>query len=95
MSVVIIEANGNIGSYLLEKAPSLIDFDLAHSDMFSSDCLSKVYTNIILAEFSPPDICTREHELAWAVNLTGTAVPCIYLPLEDFEIETNNTNTLL
>lgn len=85
--ILIVGASGYIGSALFQsaaKTTSAIGTSSIGGDGFLSLRLDKPdefnYNNIcsndvvlLTAAISAPDICAREHERAWAVNVTGTS----------------------
>lgn len=86
MSYVIIGCGGYIGKKLIHVAGEdawgtasssssdvVIPFDLAASNEFPWDRLERDDVVLLAAAISAPDICAREHERAWAVNVTGTS----------------------
>lgn len=85
--ILIVGASGYIGAALFQsaaKTTSVIGTSSIGGDGFLSLRLDKPdefnYNNIcsddvvlLTAAISAPDICAREHDRAWAVNVTGTS----------------------
>ena len=88
MKIVIIGAHGYIGSRVLSEArkvttilgttsqetDSSVRLRLDLADQFNYECIQKTDVILLTAAISAPDICSREHERAWAVNVTGTSL---------------------
>lgn len=87
LTVIVIGASGFIGSALFKSA-SVIGSTYGTSSSGIKDLLPlrldapadfdyrKIHTgNVVLltAAISAPDICAREHDRSWAVNVTGTS----------------------
>ena len=87
MQLLIVGASGYIGESLLKSAKSvcnacgtssnnetkLLSLHLEQSDDFNYGLIQPADVVLLLAAISSPDICAREHERAWAVNVTGTS----------------------
>lgn len=88
MKVIIIGASGYIGKAMLELALSKFDvygtsstgangkmqFDLGSSSSFDYEFIHESDVVVIAAAISAPDVCSKEHARAWAVNVTGTSL---------------------
>lgn len=87
MRLIISGATGYVGSQLLSAATGQMAavgasaralaghwlLDLAQADRFDADLLMRGDVLVLAAAISSPDICEREHERAWAINVTGSA----------------------
>lgn len=85
--IIVAGASGYIGVPLLERARNVTvaygtssngkdDFLPLHLDDPTSFDFGKLSTDdtvLLTAAISAPDICAREHDRAWAVNVTGTS----------------------
>jgi len=83
----IVGASGYIGEPLLEFSKSvcnaygtsssntdgLLTLRLECPDDFKYGLIQPADVVLLAAAISAPDICAREHERAWAVNVTGTS----------------------
>lgn len=88
--VLIVGATGYIGSSLLlsaNKATSaigtssrggcgLLSLRLDKPSHFDYDKINPGDVVLLTAAISSPDVCSREHDWAWSVNVTGTTI-CI------------------
>lgn len=86
--VVVVGASGYIGRALYKAAMKSFDvvgtscsgshgmvvFDFSKPDDFDYGLLQHGVVVFITAAISSPDICAREHDRAWAVNVTGTSI---------------------
>lgn len=86
MNCLIIGANGYIGSVLFERAKAVFTTSGTSStggtghlplrlDSPADFAYEKIQADDVVfltAAISAPDICAREHERAWAVNVDGT-----------------------
>jgi dTDP-4-dehydrorhamnose reductase len=84
--IIVVGASGYIGKQLYLNASSksevygisstgfkdLIRLQLNIPDEFDYSIIAPSDVVLITAAISAPDICAREHEHAWAVNVTGT-----------------------
>ena len=87
MRLLIVGASGYIGSPLLESAKvacdaygtsssnaaGLIPLRLERPDYFDYSLIQLADVVLLSGAISAPDICAREHDRAWAVNVTGTS----------------------
>lgn len=85
--IIVVGASGYIGKQLYLNAISksetygtsstgsadLIRLQLDRPDEFDYGIIAPSDVVLLTAAISAPDICAREHERAWAVNVTGTA----------------------
>ena len=85
--IIIVGASGYIGKQLYRNkfstsvvygtssvgSTDLIRFQLDKPDEFDYSIIAPSDVVLLTAAISAPDICAREHERAWAVNVTGTA----------------------
>lgn len=85
--LIVIGAGGYIGKKLYSNSSvsaigygtstsgstPLINFDLNDPASFNYQGLGQADTVILTAAISSPDLCAREYDLAWAVNVTGTS----------------------
>lgn len=86
-SLCIVGARGYIGDALLKKAKKtaeafgtssldsndLVPLSLDAPYQFDYDKLGPDYVVMLAAAITAPDICAREYDRAWAVNVTGTS----------------------
>lgn len=86
-TIIIVGASGYIGRPLFDKAKEkstaygtaskatdgLIGLQLDSPDDFDYELIKPSDTVLLAAAISAPDICAREHERAWSVNVTGTS----------------------
>jgi dTDP-4-dehydrorhamnose reductase len=80
---IVIGASGYIGKPLFSKlggygtssigSNGLIRLQLDTPNDFDYQTIQPLDVVLLTAAISAPDICAREHERAWAVNVTGTA----------------------
>lgn len=87
MRLLIVGASGYIGRPLLEcsrsafnadgtsssSATGLIYLRLESARDFDYDRICAGDVTLLTAAISAPDICAREHDRAWAVNVSGTS----------------------
>ena len=87
MRLLIVGASGYIGSPLLKSAKvacdaygtssryvtGLLSLRLERPDDFDYSLIQPADVVLLSAAISAPDICAREHDRAWAVNVTGTS----------------------
>ncbi|SDA21901.1 dTDP-4-dehydrorhamnose reductase [Nitrosospira sp. Nsp18] len=87
MKIVVVGASGYIGKplYILAKekfdaygtsragVQGLIPLSLDVPDEFNYDLIHYSDVVLVAAAISAPDVCSREHDRAWAVNVTGTS----------------------
>lgn len=87
MRLLIVGASGYIGSLLLESAKVACDaygtssryvtglpsLRLERPNDFDYSLIQPADVVLLSAAISAPDICAREHDRAWAVNVTGTS----------------------
>ncbi len=84
MRLVVVGASGYIGSRILATAPeaswgtgrsdsALVHYDLSIPDSFPWSHVVAGDTLVIAASVSSPDVCAREREKAWSINVEGTA----------------------
>jgi len=87
MKLIIIGATGYIGESLFALANkvgnargtssvgsrTLIPLRLDAPDEFDYNVIQDADVVLVTAAISAPDVCSREHERAWAVNVTGTS----------------------
>ena len=87
MNILVVGATGYIGSRILLAVRELCDvigtsstgqgglhrLDLCTPSEFNYELLRGVDVTLLTAAISAPDICAREHERAWAVNVKGTS----------------------
>lgn len=88
MKLVIIGATGYIGESLFALAnkvgnargtssvgsDTLIPLRLDAPDVFDYSVIQDSDVVLVTAAISAPDVCSGEHEHAWAVNVTGTSL---------------------
>jgi dTDP-4-dehydrorhamnose reductase len=87
MRLIVVGASGYIGRRLLQAAAAsgvptvstssksgggLHLLDLAQPGQFDFGLIDAGDTVCLAAAISAPDICAREHDRAWALNVTGT-----------------------
>jgi dTDP-4-dehydrorhamnose reductase len=87
MRLLIVGASGYIGEPLLEysksvcnaygtsssNAAGLLPLRLENPNDFDYGLIQPSDVVLLSAAISAPDICAREHDRAWAVNVTGTS----------------------
>lgn len=87
MKLIINGATGYLGKLLLKAASSncdafgtsstgmnsLLRLRLEVPDEFGYGIIDPLDVVLLTAAISSPDICSREHDRAWAVNVTGTS----------------------
>jgi len=87
MKLIINGATGYLGKSLLKAASSncdaygtsstglnsLLCLSLEVPDEFDYGIINPLDVALLTAAISSPDICSREHDRAWAVNVTGTS----------------------
>ena len=87
MKVTVVGASGYIGRPVLVKvmkscaargtsslgSDSLLPLQLEAADEFDYSVIQESEVVFMAAAISAPDVCAREHERAWAVNVTGTS----------------------
>jgi len=88
LNVFVVGCNGYIGKTVVESlqgseitvkaVSSHPTSDMLFLDLLDTDCFSYSQIKIgdvvfVAAAISAPDICANEHDLAWAVNVTGTS----------------------
>ena len=81
--IITIGASGYIGKPLFSMtmgygtsslgADSLLRLQLDAPDAFDYEIINPSDVVLLTAAISAPDICAREHDRAWAVNVTGTS----------------------
>lgn len=83
---LIVGASGYVGKALYEKASAQADvvgtashvlqelllFRLEDPSAFEYDRITPRAVVFLLAAISAPDVCAREHERTWAINVTGS-----------------------
>lgn len=83
--IIVIGASGYIGRNLLERAKKtttaygtnstgthgLLRFDLNAPSDFDYDIFQASDTAILTSAISAPDVCAKEYERAWNINVTG------------------------
>ncbi len=83
---IIVGATGYIGAPLLRAAGMkgiaigtssngaghLLKLDLAVPESFEFDLINAGDTIFVTAALSAPDVCAKEHDRAWSVNVSGT-----------------------
>lgn len=86
MTIIVVGVAGFIGAQLFDAArragPALgtsragvaptLALDLAQPEQFDYTLVGPGDTVLLTAAISSPDICAREHERAWATNVSGT-----------------------
>jgi dTDP-4-dehydrorhamnose reductase len=86
-SLVIVGAKGYVGSALLASAKKtgspigtstsggggLLPLSLENSADFDYSLIGPRSVVLLTAAISAPDVCVREHDKAWAVNVTGSS----------------------
>jgi dTDP-4-dehydrorhamnose reductase len=85
MRSFVVGASGYIGKHLLAasaipktgtsstESSTLLRLRLEFPDEFDYEIFQPADVVFLTAAISAPDVCTREHERAWAVNVTGTS----------------------
>lgn len=86
MNIFVIGASGYIGKSLYERAQlshtvygtstgknGLLSLSLDSAGDFDYRVIQPYDVVLLTAAISAPDICAREHDRAWAVNVTGTS----------------------
>lgn len=87
MKVYVIGATGYLGKPLLMHAETkfpacgttssstehLLSLRLDEPVRFDYDCIQGGDVVILTAAISSPDVCSKEYELAWSINVTGTS----------------------
>jgi dTDP-4-dehydrorhamnose reductase len=87
MRLIVSGASGYLGSQLLLSAagqmavvgaspralPDQWLLDLSQAHLFDADRVTRDDVLVLAAAISSPDICEREHERAWSINVTGSA----------------------
>lgn len=87
MKVTVVGASGYIGRPVLVEvmkscaargtsslgSDSLLPLQLEAADEFDYSVIQESEVVFMAAAISAPDVCAREHERAWAVNVTGTS----------------------
>lgn len=87
MKLIVVGATGYIGNllYVAENkssqtfgtsssgSDSLLSLRLDLPDVFDYEFIEPSDVLLLTAAVSAPDVCAREHERAWAVNVTGTS----------------------
>ena len=85
MRLLVVGASGNIGKNLFASSavsttgtsstglPPLLRLHLDVPDEFDYRIIQSLDVVLLTAAISAPDVCAREHERAWAVNVTGTS----------------------
>lgn len=87
MKLLVVGATGYIGAALMQQAPDgmtvvgtssrpldgLLALDLNTPDAFDHGVLAPGDCICLTAAISSPDVCAREHDRAWALNVTGTS----------------------
>ena len=85
--LLVVGASGYIGSYLYSNIPNqfkacgtsslglgdLFPFQLENASNFNFSKIKSGDIVCLIAAISSPDVCAREQERAWAVNVAGTA----------------------
>jgi len=83
----VIGAKGYIGRYLVDRAKSkfvvhetssagaadAIHFQLAQPSSFNYANIQSTDVFLLAAAISSPDVCAKDHEYAWSVNVTGSS----------------------
>jgi dTDP-4-dehydrorhamnose reductase len=86
LKVIVVGSTGYIGSQLYSRAMSklmthgtsskgesgLLHLQLDAPNDFQYEIIQPLDAVLLTAAISAPDICSREHARAWAVNVTGT-----------------------
>ena len=87
MNLFVVGASGYLGGCLLRCSPpsvnmigissssktGTVQLDLLSPHEFDYSIVGTNGVVLLTAAISRPDICAREHERAWAVNVTGTS----------------------
>ena len=85
MRLLVVGASGYIGKNLFASSavsttgtsstglPPLLRLHLDVPDEFDYRIIQSLDVVLLTAAISAPDVCAREHEHAWAVNVTGTS----------------------
>ena len=87
MNILVVGASGYIGAKILGVAQkkaftrgtatsglsSMLRLHLGEPDEFDYGIINPLDVVLLTAAISSPDICSREHDRAWAVNVTGTS----------------------
>ena len=87
MNIIVVGASGYLGAALLKSVgktavgcgtsslgtDSLLRLLLDVPDEFDYEIIQPSDVVLLTAAISAPDICSREHDRAWAVNVTGTS----------------------
>jgi dTDP-4-dehydrorhamnose reductase len=85
--MIVVGATGYIGRLLYTRAilkfmaqgtsssgeGGLLRLQLDAPNQFNFDVIQPLDVVLVTAAISAPDICSREHDRAWAVNVTGTS----------------------
>lgn len=85
--LIVVGATGYIGKQLYTRAVSqfmvqgtssngegeLLRLQLDAPNQFDHDVIQPLDVVLVTAAISAPDVCSREHDRAWAVNVTGTS----------------------
>lgn len=69
-----VNANMDVLKIGTEGGISDVILDLLQAESFPYDCLSGVEIVIFMAAISSPDLCEKEFERCWAINVTGTSI---------------------
>lgn len=87
MTILVVGIAGFIGGQLFDAARqtgpaigtsrsggnSTLALDLARPELFDYAQINPADTVLLAAAISSPDVCAREHDRAWATNVTGTS----------------------
>lgn len=88
MNILVVGSTGSIGAKIFKIAqqivftrgtstsglPPLMCLNLGEPDKFDYGIIHSGDVVLLTAAISSPDICAREHDRAWTVNVIGTSV---------------------